>query len=955
MAKLDVNQALKRQANLKERVAQLKSLKTQAVADAQYYSSVGFRTTLATKPEAVAWSPSRTVDEYQRRRAAVARDTEVEQMVAAAADLPSFTGSRSLIPHNVKVALICDALLFDSLDGTAEIRYVTPQNWRETIDWADTLLVASTWRGRFEDWHGTIGANNLLRAEVIPHARGREIPVIFYSKEDPPNYAKFLPVAREADFIVTSDDLKIPEYIAECPQARNVVSTTFGVNPALHNPTGSRRIRDQRVLFAGSWLNHKYPKRQQAARQLFEGILGSGRDLLIVDRNSRLGDERYHFPDQYLPYMGPGIDHDDLMRLQRTVDVHLNLNSVNYSPTMFANRVVELLAMGGLVVSNYSMAVNDLFPEVQIIDNARDVGATLEAVSGEERYRAQVSGIRRAFTEHTAHARMADILGSAGFDVHPAQPRVAVTAPVVTRQLRRLADQQSLPVTVLDHDQLGQRRDEFDVAVTLDPDYAYGPDHIQELVNGFAYTNAQTVTRLGAQRGGTTEHAEAYAFVEHASLDAGRSAVWLDSEAGQRLLADGSVSGAAYAIDPFSVDIAPTESIELATPATDGVERVRAHESVPAMKPGDPELTVIVPVYNNGRFLEHKCFRSLARSSAFDRMEILLIDDGSTDGVTPQIVRNLAQRHPDQVKAYANPRGGSGSASRARNQGLEMASAPFVTYLDPDNEALGDGFANLLDIAKRTGVDFAIGNMLKLSTRRWRVDNTGHLSKHLPVSREGGLSSPADALELINFQPMSIQALVAQTGWLRSIGMHQPLGALGQDSYAFQQMLHGARRIALAGETIHVYYGAVSNSMVNTVGPGFFRKYLPMEQARSEWLKEQGLYQAYCANRARPFLAGWILGKLNRDVALQDLAECRDLVHQLAAFYEIELEEITDDDGHSILAIKEVPDVVTDPGVDIDPNVEIDPDVEIDPNVEIDRPMEDPGTALAEDAERAGP
>ncbi|MDO5617799.1 glycosyltransferase [Kocuria sp.] len=901
------------------------------MSDSQYYSSAAFRSSMINKPESIAWRPSRTPQEYQQRRAAVSRAAEVEALVEASANLPGSNGSRLLVPHRVKVALLCDALLFDALDGTAEIRYISPQNWQETLDWADTLLVASTWRGRFEDWHGTIGGNNLLRAEVIPYARAHDVPVIFYSKEDPPNFAKFLPVARDADFIVTSDDLKIPEYTQECPDARNVVATTFGVNPALHHPIGSRRQRDQRVLFAGSWLQHKYPKRQQAARQLFEGVLDSGRDLLILDRNSSLGDPNYHYPDQYLPYLGPGVGHDDLMRLQRTVDVHLNLNSVNYSPTMFANRVVELLAMGALVVSNYSMAVNDLFPEVQIIDKGRDVGATLDAVSGEHRYRTQMDGIRRAFTQHTSHARMADILGSAGFHTSHAQPRVAVTAEQITPEIMETAGRQSLGVEVLDHQALKNRREDFDVVVPINPAYRYGPDHVQDLVNGFAYTASDVVTRLGHEAGGEVIHREAHEFVHHDSYDSGRSAVWMKSQAGDALLDQATVGGHAYTIDPFGVDTQPTTCIVLAEPATDGSQPVTRQDTVQPIRAGDPELTVIVPVYNNGRFLEHKCFRSLQRSSVFERMEILLIDDGSTDGITPQIVQNLAQRFPQQVRAFGNPTGGSGSASRARNQGLHMATAPFVTYLDPDNEALGDGFAHLLEIVKRTGVDFAIGNMLKLSTRRWRVDNTGHLSKHLPLSWEGGLASPADALERINFQPMSIQALVAQTGWLRGIGLHQPLGALGQDSYAFQQMLHGARRVALAGETIHVYYGAVSNSMVNTVGPGFFRKYLPMEQARSEWLKDQGLYQSYCQTRARPFLAGWILNKLNKDVAPEAMDECRELVRQLAAFYEIKLEEQLDQDGHSILTLVDPP---------ADP--EAAPETQDPSTVEIDVPIDHP-------------
>lgn len=60
----------------------------------------------------------------------------------------------------------------------------------------------------------------------------------------------------------------------------------------------------------------------------------------------------------------------------------------------------------------------------------------------------------------------------------------------------------------------------------------------------------------------------------------------------------------------------------------------------------EPLLTIVVPVYNNGRHLEGKCFRSLQRSSIFDRMEILLVDDGSTDETTLQVVQDLERRFP---------------------------------------------------------------------------------------------------------------------------------------------------------------------------------------------------------------------------------------------------------------------------------------------------------------------
>src|SRR5699024_5068061 len=74
----------------------------------------------------------------------------------------------------------------------------------------------------------------------------------------------------------------------------------------------------------------------------------------------------------------------------------------------------------------------------------------------------------------------------------------------------------------------------------------------------------------------------------------------------------------------------------------------------------DKELSVIVPIHNNGTYLEEKCFASLKRSSSFDKMEIIFVNDGSTDDTTIKIINRLLRRHPDIV--YYEYPDGSGSA-----------------------------------------------------------------------------------------------------------------------------------------------------------------------------------------------------------------------------------------------------------------------------------------------------
>ena len=89
-------------------------------------------------------------------------------------------------------------------------------------------------------------------------------------------------------------------------------------------------------------------------------------------------------------------------------------------------------------------------------------------------------------------------------------------------------------------------------------------------------------------------------------------------------------------------------------------------------------ISVIVPVYNAGKTLE-ACVRSAAEQEG-PETEILLIDDGSTDGTVP-----LAEKLGETYSFVRLLRQEHGGASRARNLGLEEAGGECVLFLDADD------------------------------------------------------------------------------------------------------------------------------------------------------------------------------------------------------------------------------------------------------------------------------
>lgn len=770
------------------------------------------------------------------------------QILDQVADLPPTSAGIANTPFTTKIGIISDLFLYKSFEGLADFKPIYPQNYQHHAD-IDVLLMVSTWKGiDGMSWKGVTANRSeqreLLFDEILPFYRDLGIPIVFYSKEDPPNYAHFLPFAQQADYIFTSAEEMVEHYRQDCPQARSIDVLPFGINPKNHSPIGSQQGKLQRIVpFAGSWFNHKYQERSKWGGDILDAVVASDHyDLLIFDRNSELHDPRYRFPNRYSNIVTPSIDHHTLLDIQRRADISINLNSVSNSASMFANRAIELQAQGTFVLSNYNVALNSRYPHVHISNGFTDTLAALNTLAEPEIREIQAAGIRAVFSHELALTRISKILSAVGLTASVSEPRVAVLKHSEDARLQQEIADQTYPnvVDVLPAEHVShaaELQDRADIVVHVGTQHHYAPTHVEDLVNAFRYTDARAVEKIERAANGTHDLARhTYAPLQNQhTLGAefiGQTPGNIEPQQGYRI----DDVGIRSRVD--TVHVAPTPT----------------SEKKPAL------LSVIVPIYNNGSHLLHKCIASLRRSSIFDQMEIILVDDGSTDIETVHAIEMLEHDLTD-VKVFRFPPGGSGSASRPRNKGLELASCAYVTYLDPDNEALNDAYVKLLHTTAATGVDFAVGDMT-----RWRGENspvryTKFLRDRLHMEHDVGTGGP-QALVDMGFMPISIQALVARTAWLKEIGITQPVGAVGQDSYFFQQMLYYADTFAVVPLAAHTYYAQVENSVVNTVNAKFFDKYLPLESARSQWLEEVGLLDAYKASRMETFFTGWYLRKL---------------------------------------------------------------------------------------------
>lgn len=104
-------------------------------------------------------------------------------------------------------------------------------------------------------------------------------------------------------------------------------------------------------------------------------------------------------------------------------------------------------------------------------------------------------------------------------------------------------------------------------------------------------------------------------------------------------------------------------------------------------------LTVIIPAYNVERTLR-RCLESVLSQSAGD-MEVIIVDDGSTDG-TAEICDEYDGRNGIRVVHQKNA-----GLSEARNAGLELAEGELITFVDSDDYLEPNTYPRLIGIMER--------------------------------------------------------------------------------------------------------------------------------------------------------------------------------------------------------------------------------------------------------------
>jgi spore maturation protein CgeB len=467
---------------------------------------------------------------------------------------------------------------FSKLGFAPEFEYLDfgPDDWRSTLEAErpDLLLVESAWQGLDGRWKGRVARFERRRepdealAALLAWCRERDIPTVFWGKEDPPNFDRFVDTAVDFDYIFTTDEDSIPRYIERAGHDR-VALLPFGLQPRIHNPAGAPRPRPFDVAFAGSYWHGRYPDRKVQ----METVLGPALDFGLHIFSRRPGTKGARsattlpgFPSDYADHVVGSLPYESVLTAYRRYKVFLNVNSVPGSRTMCARRIFELLACGAAVVSGASPAIETLLGP-GLVHESSSKSETRELLEllledDELREREAVRALRTLLASHTYGHRVHSILSAVGIEDQVAARRISVLCVTtsdaeVDAALASVARQQydDLELVIVQRDP--QKADVTDIRARaqargiaepvllpasegwalgdclnaamakaagdylaiMDPASHYGPAYLTDLANVFSYTAAGAAGKDGhyARFGGadaTPTPGREHAYVE---------------------------------------------------------------------------------------------------------------------------------------------------------------------------------------------------------------------------------------------------------------------------------------------------------------------------------------------------------------------------------------------------------------------------------------------------------
>ncbi len=246
-------------------------------------------------------------------------------------------------------------------------------------------------------------------------------------------------------------------------------------------------------------------------------------------------------------------------------------------------------------------------------------------------------------------------------------------------------------------------------------------------------------------------------------------------------------------------------------------------------------ISIVIPAYNVKAYID-RCLDSVVNQTYRD-LEVILVDDGSTDGTSK--VCDIRGQQDSRITVVHQENGG---LSAARNTGLNYCHGEYVFFLDSDDYLEENAMEIMLKKAEETEADIVCCGIRKVYDRQAAESFTRDCNLEL------------NSVEAV--REMMVSNTVCSTAWnklyRRSLwkDMFYPLGKKHEDEFITYKLLYAANRVIYIGREFYQYYQRSDSIMGNIIQEGNLSDIEAMEE-RSRWLLERKEYELYAVSNLK--------------------------------------------------------------------------------------------------------
>ncbi len=176
------------------------------------------------------------------------------------------------------------------------------------------------------------------------------------------HFDRFIESAKLFDHIFTVDENCISKYQAVVDSHVTVNTLMFDIQPSIHHFTGFH-FKYNETNFVGSYSHHIHSKRRTWQNLIFEASSETKTKLTIFDRNSNRKSSKYRYPKYDNMSINTAVAYVETAQIYKDYLISFNVNTIEDSTTMFSRRLIEIIACGGIAITNNTPAVESYFKD----------------------------------------------------------------------------------------------------------------------------------------------------------------------------------------------------------------------------------------------------------------------------------------------------------------------------------------------------------------------------------------------------------------------------------------------------------------------------------------------------------------------------------------------------------------------------------------------------------------